>query len=576
MYQLKAELQTAAELGQHLLQKHDDYVRTIDKERTNFLAAIERETTYERLVDNLEANNRQLESDNARMMSENLNLMKRLRDLDNSLIATDGHNQDLRVSLRQAEADVNALSSRASKMQALEAHIMTLELEKEILESELEVTARNSVIDSTGHARAQKQIRELQVQLDSALASLQVSNDAEGDCSIETSKHDPTEKVSADNADPSKTLTRVVSELITNNAQLRRTTSSLTGELSNKEDEIDRLRLQLLSDARVHGEVDGKMRTKKKPRKTVSQELHSHHHYHYHSQRKSKPMSGVLKTPRLSAFGAEPLTPTSIDRRPETDKYDNIPAPRSGLQPASPPTSSRATDDSGYFSLSSGTMHKDSRYSCLSTFADLDDCEGSLSVLETPIRRKLTRSNTHESIFPSMSEARPCTADTLWNELDDDNRPQLQRSNSLESCHDASAYRTAHRPSYLVTQTSSTGRGGTTLLRKNVQQNASDATVSLSSESVHTVPGAPNISCNEMLRSTVRAQKPYKPARSATSYAFWKKTDQDHHRWGPFRWNSSPSITSGQAGQSQTLPVVHLSVMHQSLLDEALGCPEVS
>ncbi|CCG83886.1 protein of unknown function [Taphrina deformans PYCC 5710] len=288
MIQLESDLRMAAELGQHLLKRHDDYVVEVQKERQGFLIDIERQSNFAKLVDELETNNRLLELQNEQTMRENLTLLKRLEDLNSSLNIADTRNHELRTNLLDAETTVGRLSHRATKAQGLEAQIATAELEREVLERDVAALSVNSHQSDVRYRKAEKRIQALQRQLDTiAIEVPELKQQSVLSRAVEETTLKAPSNISRSDVLEDHSVLETVDSLVLSNTSLEYNNAELQRVLASAQDEVVMLREKLASHERTRS-TSSMIDNDRVPRKSISQELHQHNHYHYHIK---KPLS---------------------------------------------------------------------------------------------------------------------------------------------------------------------------------------------------------------------------------------------------------------------------------------------
>lgn len=603
MRQLETELRTAGELGQILLDKHDSYIKEVEQERRQFLAEIERQSSFAKLVDELEMSNRELEYQNLCTMRDNASLLKRLEDLNASLNQSEAQNYQLRTTLVETESEVGRLSHKTVKAKGLESQILTLELERSGLEQEMEILTRSNNQNHSRYAQAEKQVAELQRQLEQMQSNESPSLQDSLEFCVQTPMH-TSKGLFAPSTQKSKDteFSNVVSELLSSNISLEESSSEMRRVLEDSQDEIVSLRQQLLlqQDQRdgltISEETHG-------PRKTVSQELHQHHHYHYHVPTKSidrKSRSKIESSRRSQNAGLvkpEEHVPEDMMDRPYRVKHRHTPLDTStpirkrsvkGRITGSSLLSSRPSgDDSGYFSIAS-SHYRDRSVSLVhqASPSPLDkqgprfdkDLHGSFNARQ--------RSNSHESIFSYQPLGCPPVSDkaqvgsvlqglslesvssgnmvaSVGHAEHKDEGPTLRHSTSHESIMDR-----VQRPSQAELLL---GRLNNVSMRRPfaspLQNAASEATVSVTSATADSYKQqgsrhqSPRASSYNALKIAAAAQKVTSPgstcqAPGPNSSTFWKRNSERSlptvqrpgipSRWTSFvRWNSPSTQNEG-------------------------------
>lgn len=601
MLQLESDLRTAAELGQGLLKRHDDYVAEMDRERQSFLLEIDRQSSFARVVDELEADNRLLEQQNQQTVRENMALLKRLEELNSSLNMADVKNHELRTTLTEAECAVGHLSHRVRRTKDLEAQVLTAELERELLEQDLDKVSQTTKESDARYRAAEQHVEELQRQLELVGSTRLATQDAlppghQSPPLVDTSSLVARQVEECPVVEVSGTMDDLVSantSLEDNNAELRRV-------LASTQDEIALLRGELQRQRQGSDDPEADLRKMRLPRKTVSQELHQHHHYHYHIPTKS----GVKKESRTkshvrtgSKSSLRGVLPPVCDAARIGSKPPDVSTPAKATMShglASPPTTNRRYRDSGYFSFASesGRERSISLSQPPSPSAEFDECELSTS---TPMRHNHFRSSSHESVFcglgPSVSTPVAAAPISLLELVQDETAngqvnsparrptifgktaPVLRHSTSHESVLDPKE----PMPSVhaYLDRVGSMRRPYPSPL----QNNTSLATVSMSSATAYTPQSRPSLAQTprgksyKALRSAAAAQRLSPSATTppaAPSTNFWRKSSGDKSlptttttttrksssRWISFvpGWSSSSAsisaVDGGEVGDS--------------------------
>ncbi|ODQ53438.1 hypothetical protein SAICODRAFT_18925 [Saitoella complicata NRRL Y-17804] len=311
---LEKDVRIAAELGQALLNRHEVMVEAVKK---------------------LEVRNKELEEENQRTIRENRELLERLESLNNSLSVADSQVESLNHSLAQTEAELARFRHMASRAQTLDDQLCSVELEKSEIQQELEHSRRNERSAEARWHKAQKQLEELQMQMEAMEREVMEEREKTKDFwekLEEKRKETKLEVVKQPKEDvlDNPQMATFVADLLATNQNLETSTSELRALLSSTQDEVALLREQLLLHQRQEDDDDKKPVSLDKsigmhmpPRKATSQELHHHHHHYYHladpnlpptpgtSRIRSTTTDGVIKHPpraRYQAPGAM-LTP---------------------------------------------------------------------------------------------------------------------------------------------------------------------------------------------------------------------------------------------------------------------------
>ncbi|KAI9778938.1 MAG: hypothetical protein M1835_004804 [Candelina submexicana] len=114
---LEKDVQTAAQLGQALLIRHEAYMADAEQERLKMTADIEK----------LERDKQKLEAENARTIEENRNLLSQLEDLNTTVTESDAHIKSLDATLLSTQKELQRLTALASRTEQLESQLASLE-----------------------------------------------------------------------------------------------------------------------------------------------------------------------------------------------------------------------------------------------------------------------------------------------------------------------------------------------------------------------------------------------------------------------------------------------------------------
>ena len=153
---LERHVSQAAQLGQALLVRHEEYVADSERERNYMMATIDR----------LEEEKLELEASNAQSIKANRDLLDRLEHLNEAVADSDAHIQALTDTLRSTEEELERLSLLAARTQLLEKQLSDLEQEQSLLQLNFDAKL---VDESTAVQRwktAENTIVDLQYQID--------------------------------------------------------------------------------------------------------------------------------------------------------------------------------------------------------------------------------------------------------------------------------------------------------------------------------------------------------------------------------------------------------------------------
>ncbi|KAK0653980.1 hypothetical protein DIS24_g5670 [Lasiodiplodia hormozganensis] len=349
---LERDVQTAAQLGQALLQRHEAYIADSEAERRRMAAKIE----------SLEHDKAELEARNAKTVQENRALLDQLEAINNAASETDAHCHELTAALMETQEELQRMTNLASRTESLERQLAELEREQQELQNKLSTTSKDEKSAVKRWRKAEQTIAALSEQIEriekeakeererhvEVVSRMERRRAVERELETAAGRLKGAAAAKAGNHD--KTGTNVVShfvkDILQDNANLQLGIVELREMLMNSNDEVERLREQLLlhqpmSEASEEPsgpslqkelgleEPEPPQETPKEPR-----QLHVHHHYHAapaaakeprkgHLQRRSSkkrrsvvtpshfaPPSG-MHTPRSSISNPRPTTPSS-------------------------------------------------------------------------------------------------------------------------------------------------------------------------------------------------------------------------------------------------------------------------
>ncbi|KAK8204485.1 hypothetical protein BKA81DRAFT_319160, partial [Phyllosticta paracitricarpa] len=301
---LERDVQTAAQLGQALLQRHEAYIADSEAERRRMAAKIEE----------LEREKADLESKNAQSIQENRDLLDQLEAMNNAVADSDKRIADLSKHLSSTQDELTRLTNQASRTETLERQLASLEKEQVDLQSRLSSTAGESKSAVQRWRKAERIINELQEQIERIERESREERERHVEIVGRMERRRAVEKeletaagrlkgAAAAKVAQSKTDTNVVShfvkDILQDNANLQIGIVELRDMLTNANEEVERLREQLMlhqpldepceSEAGVpnlQNELgfDPEVTSPKSPEKSPSylpNEYHVHHHLHF-------------------------------------------------------------------------------------------------------------------------------------------------------------------------------------------------------------------------------------------------------------------------------------------------------
>ncbi|QKX55028.1 uncharacterized protein TRUGW13939_02119 [Talaromyces rugulosus] len=293
---LEKDLETAARLGQALLQRHETYVSDAESDRLRMVAEMER----------LERDRMEMQAANARIVEENRSLLEQLEGLNDAVATSDSEVTALTHRLEQTQLELNELAASAARAAQLESQLSAIEAEQLQLQQQLILTQEDEKSAIHRWKKAETTLRDLQDQLDRLEYEARTEREQHTQIVERMERRRVVEReldwaagrlkgAAATSAmDRSQnTTTPVVSkfvrDILQDNANLQMGIVELRELLENSNQEVENLREQVLQHQPIPegsdlerpqnmSRLDEELRSKE-PR-PVSQEFHVHHHYH--------------------------------------------------------------------------------------------------------------------------------------------------------------------------------------------------------------------------------------------------------------------------------------------------------
>ncbi|OBT81214.1 hypothetical protein VE02_10030 [Pseudogymnoascus sp. 03VT05] len=288
---LEKDVRTAAQLGQALLVRHEAYIVEAEESRRQMSLRI----------DSLETDKRNLEAENARTVQENRDLLNHLEQLNGAIAESESRAGNLEATLQGTLLEMKRLDSLASRTHDLEAQLAELEKEQDDLRGTVVVTEAESRTAVRRWREAERRLGEVQDQLEriEKEASEEKARHEEVFRRMERQKlvdkaiqDSSNGKVAVSNAGQGKEGTNVVShfvkDILQDNVNLQMGIVELRDMLTSSNDEVQKLRDQLMAHQPVRDGATGEntapvtlaSELSVKEPLSLSQELHVHHHYH--------------------------------------------------------------------------------------------------------------------------------------------------------------------------------------------------------------------------------------------------------------------------------------------------------
>lgn len=283
---------------QALLARHEAYMAGAERDRSELTARIEQ----------LEADNKDLEARNAKTIEENRNLLDQLEALNTAVVDSDGCIRSLEATLLSSQQTVRRLEGETARAAALERQLIALEQEQAELQSHLSLSREEARSALSRWKRAERGINDLQEQLErieqeakeereyhmEMMGRIERQREVEKELNTAAGRLKGAAAAKSLDRGPgggSSAVSHFVRDLLQDNANLQCGIAELREMLMNSNDEIQALRDQLLyhqpsgegqtsitSTLRAELEFEQWSPEKKPPKN--SQEFHIHHHYH--------------------------------------------------------------------------------------------------------------------------------------------------------------------------------------------------------------------------------------------------------------------------------------------------------
>ncbi len=317
---LERHVSQAAQLGQALLVRHEEYVADSERERKHMMATIER----------LEEEKLELEANNAQCIKANRDLLDQLENLNEAVADSDAHIEALTDTLRSSEEELDRLSLLAARTQLLEKQLIDLEREQSQLQFNLDAklvdertaiqrwkTAEHTIVDLQDQTdRIEKEAKEERERHVKVVARM------ERKMAIEEELNTAAGRLKAKGVNDkggTNVVSHFVKDILLDNANLQHGISELREMLVSSNEEVERLRDQLKMHQPISSEEPLGLNLQKElgaeAEAALNQEVHIHHHYH--STKASKNKQQAPRRPKKKRFS---LTPTHFDPPPSRDR----------------------------------------------------------------------------------------------------------------------------------------------------------------------------------------------------------------------------------------------------------------
>ncbi|KAI9730739.1 MAG: hypothetical protein M1834_005708 [Cirrosporium novae-zelandiae] len=321
---LEQDVKTAAQLGQALLTRHENFMCDAEREREALNAT----------VDQLEREKEELEVKNAKLIEENRNLTHQLEDLNNTVIDSDTYIKSLSATLETTQAELRRLMTLASRTSELESQLMALENEQMQLRGDLATMREDKHSAIQRWRKAERTLNDLNDQVERMEREsreererhVEVVARLERMRGVETElKASAAAKASTASLGRAKGNNHVVSsfvkDILEDNANLQLGIVELRELLGRSNEEVQQLREQMMmhqsmdydfdtQNGTLHDELAAQISDLSVgPRQPPPQEVRVNVHHHYHAPVRDR----VAKPPHLKVRKRRhPVTPSAF------------------------------------------------------------------------------------------------------------------------------------------------------------------------------------------------------------------------------------------------------------------------
>ncbi|KAF1988430.1 hypothetical protein K402DRAFT_391661 [Aulographum hederae CBS 113979] len=291
---LERDVQTAARLGQQLLVRHESYMVDAEAERKRMSSTLEQ----------LEEEKRELEARNAQTIEENRHLLNQLEGLNNSLVQSESTIESLTVTLHNTQQELHRLAVQASRAGDLEKQLTQLEKDQAVLHETYNncVSEERTAIQRWRNAertisdlhnqveRIEREAREDRARHVEVVGRMERTRAVEKELSTAAGRLKGAASAKAMGQDKagSSVVSHFVRDILQDNANLQLGIVELREMLESSNEEVERLRGQLMFHQPVEDENDHFPRQSLQAELDMeakeSREVHVHHHYHASEQ----------------------------------------------------------------------------------------------------------------------------------------------------------------------------------------------------------------------------------------------------------------------------------------------------
>lgn len=245
---LETQVKTAAELGQALLVRHQDYISSAEEEKACLLSELSQAKERLHLAD----------AEHQKVQGNNTQLVKQLSIVSDSLFVSEAKVEQLTRTLQDQHSQLVKVNNCASRAESLESQVSILESARDTLQQELHIAARDKRLAEARWRKTERMLEKLTVQYQ------KLEQEASGNNEM-TSQH-----LKSEDNEPATPIQTFIQGLLAENSALETNVMGLQEQLSASKEEIRDLRQQLVINSRSsHGDLsDGQ------------KEVHHHHHFH--------------------------------------------------------------------------------------------------------------------------------------------------------------------------------------------------------------------------------------------------------------------------------------------------------
>lgn len=325
---LEKDLETAARLGQALLDRHEAYVKESQAEQA-------RVASY---ITELEDEKTQLQDANHKMIVENRELLQKLEQLNMVFGESGKRVHELEDLLQDCEQEIKRLNGLTRKTQDLELKVLDMETECAKLTKNFEDGKTETRSTLVRWRESERKVRELEQEVrriewsanadrekhEEIVARMERDRALERELGLSEGRLKATAAVqNLQHAGPQRqVVSNFVRDILQDNANLQAGIAELRDLLQSSNDEVQNLREQVMLHQPVLDEEDST--PQRQPSlgeelglgqalpKQVQRDVHVHHHYHTNLGAKKEKTPG-RRTPRRKA-----LMPSALSSSPSS------------------------------------------------------------------------------------------------------------------------------------------------------------------------------------------------------------------------------------------------------------------